>query len=384
MNIELVIARYNEDISWLNKIKNKKITIYNKGKDDINKESIKLPNIGRESHTYLTHIIRNYNNLADITIFSQGDPFFHSPDFLKLIKNPELFQPIQPLTYYYSPSLNKANNEDKKIILDKKFRINGMPPTQVLNKTKDMWINNLKIYVEYYNKDGIVMYPEYYRDYFIIGFIKFLKKKFKFNNIVQFMKDRYNLNNISTDILIPMSYAGIFSVSKDVIRSRTIDFYQNILNLLIEDDLEYKVDTGLLLERLWLSIFNYQKYNKYYKKLYSKDFKIKYYEIIPKNNYIEISIKTLSPLYIIITIDNKKYYLIIGFNDIYFRRYDNKPKLQININNIILKRDEYTIIKIMLKQKLKIYSNNKLVIDLYIDDKNIDNIKIENSYIDIK
>ena len=64
---EIVIARYNEDLSWLNKIdKNIKITIYNKGNNNINFPFIQLPNIGRESHTYLYHIINNYDNLADI------------------------------------------------------------------------------------------------------------------------------------------------------------------------------------------------------------------------------------------------------------------------------------------------------------------------------
>ena len=251
MVVELVIARYNEDISWLSKVKNMKITIYNKGEDNINKKSIKLPNIGRESHTYLTHIIDNYDNLADITIFSQGDPFFHSPDFINLIKKPDLFEPIQPLTYYYSPAINKASNEEKKIVIDKKFRINGMPPTQVLNKTNNLSINGSRVYVEYYNEEGIVMYPKYYRDYFILGLFKYYKRIFNFNNILEFMKKRYKLTNIKLDLLVPMSYAAIFSVSKDVILSIKKSFYENILNLLIEDNIKYNIDTGLLLERLW-------------------------------------------------------------------------------------------------------------------------------------
>lgn len=383
MSIELVIARYNEDISWLSKVKNMKITIYNKGVDDLNLNNIKLPNIGRESHTYLTHIINNYDNLADTTIFCQGDPFFHSPDFLKLIKKTKLFQPIQPLTYYYSPSLKMANNNEKSIIIEKKFRNNGMPPTQVLNKSKNEWIDGLKIYVEYYNKDGIVMYPQYYRDYFIIGFIKYLKSIFEFNNIVQFMRDRYKLFNINLDILIPMSYAAIFSVSKDVIRSRKKEFYQNILNLLLEDKVKYNVDTGLLLERLWLSIFNYQKYNKHYIKLYSKDFKIKYFEDYPNNNEFNLKIKTLSPLYIVITIDNNKYYLIIGFNDIHFRKYNNKIKLFKIIENLI-NSNEYSTLTITLKKNLKIMYNNKLLIDIPIIEKKLNNIKIEKTYVDSK
>ena len=122
MVCELVIARYNEDISWLKHIKNKKITVYNKGKDNVN--GIQLPNIGRESHTYLTHIINNYDKLSDMTIFCQGDPFFHSPEIIKLIEKSDLFEPIQPLTWYYSPSFNEASNQNKKIIIELSNTIN--------------------------------------------------------------------------------------------------------------------------------------------------------------------------------------------------------------------------------------------------------------------
>ena len=31
------------------------------------KNIINLDNVGRESHTYLYHVINNYNNLSDIT-----------------------------------------------------------------------------------------------------------------------------------------------------------------------------------------------------------------------------------------------------------------------------------------------------------------------------
>lgn len=70
--VHVVIARYNEDISWTQKIYYT-VTIYNKGADLPN--SVKLPNIGRESHTYIEHIIRNYDSLDPngITVFSQGN-----------------------------------------------------------------------------------------------------------------------------------------------------------------------------------------------------------------------------------------------------------------------------------------------------------------------
>lgn len=73
---ELVIAVYHENINWINTINSvDQITIYNKGGRDI-PGSIPLPNVGREAHTFLYHIVNRYNSLADFTIFLQGDPFY--------------------------------------------------------------------------------------------------------------------------------------------------------------------------------------------------------------------------------------------------------------------------------------------------------------------
>lgn len=75
---ELVVSRYSENLDWLNKYQNF-ATIYNKGDDSV-EGSITLPNIGREAHTYLYHIVNNYDNLAEYTAFVQGDPLDpHSP-----------------------------------------------------------------------------------------------------------------------------------------------------------------------------------------------------------------------------------------------------------------------------------------------------------------
>lgn len=78
MRIELVVAIYREKIFWLDKVdKNIKIKAYAKYmRFDFDFEDY-LENIGRESQTYCYHIIKNYQNLADFTIFSQGDPFVH-------------------------------------------------------------------------------------------------------------------------------------------------------------------------------------------------------------------------------------------------------------------------------------------------------------------
>ena len=81
-NIEVIISRYNEDLKWLQEpeFDNVKITVYNKGPTTPNTYGrqcrvINLPNVGRCDHTYLYHIISNYGNLSDVTVFLPGSCF---------------------------------------------------------------------------------------------------------------------------------------------------------------------------------------------------------------------------------------------------------------------------------------------------------------------
>jgi len=97
----LVVARYNEDISW---VKNLNIShiIYNKGNnlEDSTLNIKSLPNIGRESHTYLKFILEYYNNLPENIILCQGDPFPHCSDFLNLINKPNINYEITNLSHW--------------------------------------------------------------------------------------------------------------------------------------------------------------------------------------------------------------------------------------------------------------------------------------------
>jgi hypothetical protein len=83
MNINIVVARYNENLDWTNELKN--VIIYNKGVPLNIHNEILLPNVGREGHTYYTYICDNYDNLGDYTIFLQGNPFDHSPNIISNI-----------------------------------------------------------------------------------------------------------------------------------------------------------------------------------------------------------------------------------------------------------------------------------------------------------
>ena len=74
---QIVVARFKEKFDWTVGLN---CVIYDKS-DEPNAH-IKLPNFGREAQTYIHHIITNYDNLSETTIFTQGDPFPHCKDFL--------------------------------------------------------------------------------------------------------------------------------------------------------------------------------------------------------------------------------------------------------------------------------------------------------------
>lgn len=72
-SMEIVIAHYSEDLSWLGDDA-RSCTIYSKGgeKNAPPCPHIAIPNIGREGQTFLHHIIERYDSLADVTLFLQG------------------------------------------------------------------------------------------------------------------------------------------------------------------------------------------------------------------------------------------------------------------------------------------------------------------------
>jgi hypothetical protein len=83
MKLHIVIARYNESLEWIEQcltpVQKTFVWIYNKGDDEITVNGvpknriIKLPNVGREAHTYLTHVVHHWNNLPAM-IFSSRKP----------------------------------------------------------------------------------------------------------------------------------------------------------------------------------------------------------------------------------------------------------------------------------------------------------------------
>lgn len=89
MKKEVIISVYNRDTLWTNQL-NKDISIkkYRKGINLNLSDETYLPiNVGRDVHTFFYHILNNYDNLSDITFFSQDYPFDHIENYVEIINS---------------------------------------------------------------------------------------------------------------------------------------------------------------------------------------------------------------------------------------------------------------------------------------------------------
>ena len=114
--LELVISKFRENTNWIKQInQNVKITIYNK----FDQQDIKLPNVGREAHTYLYHIINRYDTLSEFTCFLQGDPFPHET---KIIEHINSFRSDKSTPIFFGPAIVESTNS-----FSCPHHINGLP-----------------------------------------------------------------------------------------------------------------------------------------------------------------------------------------------------------------------------------------------------------------
>jgi hypothetical protein len=87
--LEIVVARHRERVDWTRNLPRQvAVTIYDKG-GDLDPAAyprarvLHLPNVGREAHTYLTHLTTQPP--APVTFFCQGHPFDHAPDLRRVV-----------------------------------------------------------------------------------------------------------------------------------------------------------------------------------------------------------------------------------------------------------------------------------------------------------
>jgi hypothetical protein len=134
MNNEVVIARYNENLDWIARIPDDfAVIIYNKG-DEITSQPalqrahavIQLENNGRESDTFIRHILRKKQFGSGYTVFVQGDPFEHSPDIIHLLAASEFWDNLQPLSWRWIESRN-------------------LPPPDILSRDTGLFVGGCRV-----------------------------------------------------------------------------------------------------------------------------------------------------------------------------------------------------------------------------------------------
>ena len=210
MSTTLIIARFNEDISWLRSFSDFKIIIYNKGlkfKEREFKNIINLNNVGRESQTWLHHIVHNYYDLDDINIFLQG-----RIDDLNCMafKNPN----------QYLKKIDKYGYAASRYGILSPFHWKNNVGLENNPKYKKSW-DNLEI-----SRSSI-------------GFRKFAKSLFP-----------------EIPRIVATSYGGCFAIKRELIIKYDIGFYQNLLTKLSghQNPIE-----GHFMERLWCYMFTKNK-----------------------------------------------------------------------------------------------------------------------------
>ena len=212
---EIVIARYNEKLEWIEEdpFNQYDLIVYNKGKDDDFKKTdkikkiIKLDNVGKCDHTYLYHIIHNYDNLKDITIFLPGSCNMDN----KIAKTRKLLKEIEAKNTAIFLSDNKFNNLHTQMY---DFHLNEWSTSNAQNRA--------------INSETTLKKSEYRP--FGLWF-----KKYFGNTIV---------NNVT--------YMGIFSISKNDILQKPKDYYENLIQQLSDHS---NPEEGHYFERAWEAVF---------------------------------------------------------------------------------------------------------------------------------
>jgi len=323
--IQIVVARYNEDTTWLLPYKDI-VTIYNKGNHDIqlnNFNTIRLQNIGRESHTYLTHIINNYDNLSEKTLFVQGKISDH-----KILNIMDYFKTNHFIGVLDELDINLLKTNIDHIKKWKKEYLNGTIKKCIL--TPYVWITQ------------------------IIGI---------------------DLNNIDKTNVV---WGANFSISKELILSKPKIFYENIIRYIGHINPE----EGHYLERSWYMIFNYNYIEKdLIGYMFNDNIDIDKYKEI--HIWKQLSTNSTYNMINYIPEGNNKF-LNISRNisrNISIKSFDDIYILIDSSYEIILKRSMSVIIDCLTKKIIDIYQNQisipnfKLLInDDKITIKNDDNI----------
>jgi hypothetical protein len=208
MSYKIVVARYHENIDWL-KSEMPNCILYNKGKPLHLENEIRIPNVGRESETYLQYILANYNQLPDVVVFTQARISDHVGGDVNYLLNlkTQAFEKSNSQNCWMHHDVGKCN------CFDKAWNIRG---------------------------GGYYYLHENYKNDQRMPFFEWFKQNIR--------------NDYPNPIWIYPN--GIFAVTKERILSNPIEYYEK---LLLEVNHQVNPAEGHFFERSWYYIFNIDK-----------------------------------------------------------------------------------------------------------------------------
>lgn len=217
--VEMVVARYMEKLDWIKTepYNQFKYIVYNKGsnedfvKTDRFIKEVKLENVGREGHTYLYHIIENYDNLPDITIFFVGSMELPRKDERGKKIIAELNKIDVPTSVFACTKPKVSVYEDEK-----DFTIDNYSSTNetnlAANGDKNVALSHIRPFGKWYNT-----------------YFKGVENKC-------------------------ISHFGLFAIAKETILAKPKTYYAELIKQL---DKHHQPEEGHYFERSWYSVFSY-------------------------------------------------------------------------------------------------------------------------------
>lgn len=267
-NLDIVVSRYDENLEWCKPYADMCV-VYNKGEPLKNNFGYKirhLKNVGRESHTYLSHIVCNWESMNEYTLFVQGGHIGHGQekphmfegididDYINIEKDVVLFLSARQNRktcehwlregYQGEPEWYGTLKDKKKRAIENRQRLGAlMTPEGFWNSKNDT--KGIRI-----SPRGVLTYPNASGGS-VLSF--HWCPAFKTPAFEAFWHDLFGSETACPDVLY-YTQGAQFKVHRDVIKRRPIEFYKKLLKYVSHS---VNPNEGYFCELIWYYVFHF-------------------------------------------------------------------------------------------------------------------------------